>query len=583
MTYSATDSSETTTDLYASLARPTAGAESTAVIGKLMERGKEYLKARQSHLSSEGRATFDFIDYPGKLAGVKLDAVAVAATFKVNERASMTHTIVIVPAISADQMRARIDVRDRQYEYQAVAADVFDETYRERLGEYVSSGVAGAGKVSVISIVTIPHQTKLDDGRVDLIIGKVIDDLRFSLYSELTEGKAFDISRIIESEEILTGVVRYQPGDDVDVFGAPHRRDLNLEVTKSRKTRNRDANVLSSDSSVTIGTVDAYVDYIYIGEEARSRRRRARDEDFKGIYGLGLNITNLTSGDYNLLEAQQLILQGAVAMVRTEVLVKAMYPAGPAGILRSSEALNVETVDYEFGFEDKAGLDDWQKMNDIVVKEDEIHVFMQINKAGILSRVHRTFLDACDPESPNYKTAHAEIYDSADRATDENFSKTFDRTDEIGYIDPRIVLLGDFTDKNGAVRDLREVDRFLLMTELGLQKRDAESLQLWDRVCYDEMMSEPERLQRIESVLDAALGRGNYNITGRATVIELSPKYLESLADGFNAVSLTIATEGVTEDYNQHYSYRGRANYGVSGFSQQRYYRPRGRFERDGR
>lgn len=590
MSYTPTDSSDRADDIYASLARPTAGAESTATIGKIIDIGKEYVKQRGNAISGDGKASFDFIDFPGKLAGVKLDSVAVAATFKVNERTNMTHAIVLVPAISSDQMRARVERRDRQFEYQAVAADVFDAEYKEKLADHITSSTANAGDVSVVAIVTIPHNTKLDDPTVTTIVGRVIDDLRFSLYSTLTEGKFFDMDRLIAPDEVLTGVVRFHPGDAVDVFGAPHRRDLSLEVTKSRKSsRDRSSNPLSTDASQVIGTVDAYVDYIRLPEENR-RRRRNRSDDFEPIYGLGLNITGLTSGDYNLLEAQQLILQGAVAMADEPVLVKAMFPAGPAAMLRSSEALNVETADYDYAFEDRVSLTDWQKMNDIVVKdEDEIHVFLQIDKSSLLSRVQRQFLDACNPESENYKEAYDEVYDAAERATGDNFSNWFSRTDEIGYIDPRVVLLGTWVDGNGQVRDLREVDRFFLMTELGLKKRDAESLELWDRVCYDEMMDDAERLTRIETVLDAALGRGNYNITGRATVIELSPMYLEALANGFNAKSLTIATDGITEDYNQQYYYRGRENYGTSGFrAQQRYYRPRGRgrdrdYDRDDR
>lgn len=584
MSYSPTDSADRADDIYASLARPTAGAESTATIGKIIEIGKEYVKQRGGSISAEGKTSFDFIDFPGKLAGVKLDAVAVAATFKVNERTNLTHAIVLVPAISADQMRARVERRDRQYDYQAVAADVFDEDYKEKLAEHIVSSTANAGDVTVVAIVTVPHNTKLDEATINVVVAQVIDDLRFSLYSSLTEGKYFEMSKLIAQDEILTGVVRFHPGDSVDVFGAPHRRDLSLEVTKSRKTRDRSANPLSTDASQSIGYVDGYVDYIRLPNENTRRRRGRGADDFEPIYGLGLNITNLSSGNFNLLEAQQLILQGAVAMADERVLIKAMYPAGPSSILRSSEALNVETKDFDFGFEDRANLEDWQKMNDIVVKdEDEIHVFLQIDKSGLLSRVQKLFLDACDPSSENYKAAYDEVYDAAERATSDNFSNSFSRTDEIGYIDPRVVLLGTWVDANGAVRDLREVDRFFLMTELGLKKRDEESLELWDRVCYDDLMDDAERLVRIETVLDAALGRGNYNITGRATVVELSPLYLEALANGFNAVSLTIATDGITEDDNTQYYYRGRDNYGTSGFrTQQRFYRPRGR-DRDSR
>lgn len=582
MSYSATDSSENINAAFESLARPTASAESTAVIGKIIEVGKEYVKARETQLSNGGKSSINFIDYPGKLAGYKLDAVVAVANFKVNDRLTVSHALVVVPAISADQMRAQVDVRDRRYEYQAVAADIFDEQYKTKLTDYITDTVAGAGAVSVVGIITVPHQAKLNDVIIEQVVGRLVDDLRFSLYSELTKGNAFKMDNLINPDnEVLTGVVRYHPGDDFDAFGSPHRRDLNLEVTKSQKSASKDANPLSTVTSQPIGSVSAFVDYIYLGRGERRRNRRGRDDDFNGIYGLGVNITELTSGNYQLLEAQQLILQSSVAMIREEVLVKGMYPAGPAAVLRTAEALNVETAEEEFGFEDKPALEDWLKMNDLVVREGNIHIFMVVNPANIMGRLHSTFLAACDPSNPRYKEAYDELYDAADRATDNEFSKKFAASQEIGYIDPRVVLQGTFTDKNGQIRSLEEVDRFFLMSELGHRKRDEESLRLWDRVCYDESMDDAERLARIETVLDAALGRGNYNITGRGVVIELSPDYLAALADSFNVVGLSVATDGVQEEYNQQYHYRGRENYGTRGFDDRaRYYRSQRRFDR---
>lgn len=584
MTYSATDSAENNNDRYASLARPVAGSESSAIIGRLTEAGREYLKQNETMLSSDGRASYKFFDFSGNAGGRKLDAMISVATYRVSDRAAVTHAIALIPAISPEQMVVTAEIGDRAYKYQGVASDIFDGEYRDKLVAFIAETVSNAGSISVVGNIPLPAQVKVTDVAIATMISRTIDDLRFSLYSELTKGKSFKISDFVDSEtEQLSGVVRYQPGDEVDAFGLPHRRDLSLEVTKSALARSRDANPLSNDASRHVGNVSGYVDYIYLGEDEdrddrRRRRNRDRDDRFDGIYGIGFNITELTSGDYQLLEAQQLVLQGAVAMVRSDVLVKAMYPAGPSAVLRNSAALNVETEEEGFEFEEKATLDEWMKMNDLVVRDASIYTFMHVAIGGVNSRMHMTFKDACDPTSDNYRTAYSEIYDAANRATDYKFEDYFSREQEIGYIDTRIVLQGTFIDKNGQVRSLEEVDRFFLMTELGLHKRDTEALKLWDRICYDEHLSDAERFAHTEAVLDAALGKGNYNITSRSLVLNLHEDYLEALADAFHAAKLNIATDGVQEEYSRDYRFRGREGYGSRGFRDRaRYYAPRSR------
>jgi len=607
MSYTPTD---TARDDYSSLLNTSGGSSTAGIVASIMERSKTMVK--DGLLKTPKQVSVNFIDYPGTEAGYKLDAAVVAVTYTMGAGFSTTHAMVMVPGLSREEMRVTSDDRRLSYEFTAVPYDLLCDDYDDRsrrrrdrddevddvpdvsnrasqyttkLAAHLANVIDGAGAVKIVGFLTIPYGFRPREEDLTRQIIKVVDDLKISLHDELSAGESYDRFRIVREDEELNGQVVYATEDGMDIFGNPVRRNLHLKVTKARRNR-RDGesrNLLSSNTSAELGSVDAFVDYIplrEIGRTRRGRRGRRMEDDFEGCYGLALNIVNLSSGGYNMLEAQQMVLQAVVAMTRESTMVRAMYPVGSAKVLRTAEALNVETADYELNFEANPSLEEWEDMNDIVVREDSLHVNLFIERGGLLSRVQQNFRDACDDSNPDaYKAAFRATVAAADRATDNAFSSRFDETrDEIGYITPRIVPLGTFTDANGQVRDLREFDRFYVMSELGLRKRDLSALRIFDRICNDPEMSDDERRERIEHVLDAALGRNNYTITSFADVVELSTAYLEALADAYHDAGLSIATDGIEEKDDREYYYRSREGYGTSGFAERsRYYTPRRR------
>jgi hypothetical protein len=604
MSYTPTDSVR---DDFSSLLTTSGGSSTAGIVASIMERSKAMVK--DGLLKTPKQVTVNFIDYPGTESGYKLDAAVVAVTYALGNGVATTHAMVMVPGLSREEMRVVSEDRRLRYEFTAVPydllcddvddrrsrrgrdrdEDVVDQPevaaraseYTTKLAAHLAANIDGAGSVKVAGFLTIPYGYRPREEDLTRQITKVVDDLKMSLHEELSAGGSYDRYRIVKEDEVLNGQVVYATEDGIDIFGNPIRRNLHLKVTKARRnSRDGDSrNLLSSNTSADLGSVDAFVDYIPLREVTRRRgRNRRRDEDFEGCYGLALNIVNLSSGGYNLLEAQQMVLQAVVAMTRESTMVRAMYPVGSAKVLRTAEALNVETADYELGFEGNPSLEEWEDMNDIVVREDSLHVNLFIERGGLLSRVQQTIRDACDARNPEvYREAFAAMVVAADRATDDAFSRCFDESrDEIGYITPRIVPLGTFTDANGQLRDLREFDRFYVMSELGLRKRDVSALRIFDRICNDPEMGDDERRERIEHVLDAALGRNNYTLTSFADVVELSPAYLEALADAYHDVGLSIATDGIEEKDDREYYYRSRDGYGTSGFAERsRYYAPR--------
>jgi len=526
-------------------------ASSGQELSRVVEMGRKYLAEEEQRLSGGGFLKWNLIPIPGGEVNYLVDSVALTATMSANGATVTAATCLLLmgKAKLPDQVEKE---QGLQFIYSSVPSDIYTAGYKTGAARQIKTVLGqNAGDITLLGSVTVPNTFRYDEADIRNMLMNVINDVYFGFIDLLTEGERnFDITAVIKDDEEVAGRVVLLPGDDTNVFGQPRRRDISMTVTKQPKRSTNVINAVEGARTGELAKIDGYGDYVWLGrkQESRRSRRNRRDEAELDIYGLGLNITLLSSGDRQTTEMQLLGLSAVSALVQEDIITQAMQPGGDSAYLRSPEALAVEQ-DKEFGEVPKNPTkEEWAELNEAVVREDSLFVFLHVEENGLLGRVQQTFLDAASGN----RTAQQELYDAAFRLTNGKIVDYIDEDMEFGRKEDRVILLGYFTDDKGIQRDLREIDRFYIMTHYGL-KGDTKTLELWDNACNNTALPMGARLSKMEEIIRGCVT--NYVVTGHATPIHINPDWLFGLTDATAAADLAIPTEGLTVDSSRHQSY----------------------------
>lgn len=538
-----------------------AGSELT----RILEIGRKYFDEEKTRLSAGGTVEWNLVPIPGSAVQYILDSVILVATHRRNGiTVSVGTSLLLMGRTTLPKQQPTED--GRTFSFSAVPNDIYDARYRETVKNLVLKNLADVGEVSLIGSITVPNNFVYEDSQVRAVLDQVMNDTYYSLFGSIYGADSeFDITAVIKDDEEIHGRVLMKSGDDFNMFLQPRRRDISMQVSTSQRRQGQTVNSLEGSRTSNLATIDAYADYIYLGRKTASRRgRRGRSEAEMDIYGIGLNITGMESGNRQTTEMQLLALASISALVREDYLIESLRPEGEALQFRDPTAVAVEQdKDFE-PVPENPTKEEWSEVNEAVVREDSLNVFLHVEESGILSRVQRLFLDACDPSSANHKTARRELFDAAMNLTDGAIASRFNEADEIGARENRIILLGHWVDNNGVVRDLRHLDRFFMMTHFGL-KGDLTALALWDNACYNTNLSHPARLSKMEEIIASVAAQ--YTITGHATPIHLNPDFLFGLTEAAKDAQLAIPTEGLTQETSRHQTFDDRysGNGGYAG------------------
>lgn len=160
------------------------------------------------------------------------------------------------------------------------------------------------------------------------------------------------------------------------------------------------------------------------------------------------------------------------------------------------------------------------------VVHPEAIVSMDISETGTFSWIHGVFASAAlgSMESNN------EIVGAADYVTRGNFSKIY--AQECGgnplpvmVNDGVLVNMGRYTDANGQLRDVREVDQLVIENAFG--ESSPEMVDRWIRMNYDTSIDEEFRLVELRAIISQLYS--NVTFTGKARRVTFQPAFLKAL------------------------------------------------------
>lgn len=477
--------------------------------------------------------------------------------------------------------RATVDIDRNSYQYTTVPADQYSTQFKTNLNNLISSRLPHMVGESVEHIGVLPiFESKLSDEFLFELAQTAISQV-YSYAAALTSQDELTIDALeLDTHELVANVNFHNGEITNELFDTPERSDIKIDVDLIESDRNRRSsrqatNVLEVRRDLNVTRIAAYVDLFWVGNktEARQYRFGRREEAFDPhTYGLNLIVTDMqhpsTTGHMVMALAQLPV------MINSSVMVNGLRPGGRNQSLRSYQALTWELPQDCIETEIPEILNDkeWESLVDELIYPERQIVTLQIPRAGLSTVSHNALALACDLNNPNRKAWADLIIEAADRLTDNRFSDSFRKDEDIydiGELTSRPVLLGYWTDEKGSKRDLREIDYYAILSHYG--KRDHQMVENWE-ICINDFNTPIEiRLEKMEEIIADFTG-GAYKILDRADNIELNTNgWLYKLTDACRAAGMVVSTEGITQDTSVYRrGYEGRYNsseYGGSAFS----------------
>lgn len=550
----------------------------SSVSGRLLERfikpTKEFLEQTQETFKRYTEANCGFpveldviLAKPSDMR-IKLETLVFIATARRpgKEVETLAFYTFLQPGTSLGTQYTDTDSRRGGLSYSAVPADGYTGNFRSAAELKIRTIVPGT-KVIHVGCTTVPPTFDLS---VEGNARKVLDMGGTTLYYQAADmygnSTQFALVDLIPNDDdrddrrrgrgpemALYSQVTFKPEEKLSVFDLPISRDLQVEVSLGyRRNRDRDQvrNAVDLEQNRTIAQLSANVDLVYTGTDyndrgrSRSRYRSRRDESTAAIYGLALNVTDITT-ESEVMGFQLTALANIALLVSENTLTQALLPSADQLQYRQPRALAYEQPkDFPADeISDAPDEEEWQELCEEIIREKNIFIFLHVPEAGVHSQLLQALVDAADPQCPHSESARQLIWDELNELTNNEWEEIADPDIEFASLETRQSLNG-WWKPNDVRRDLSEIGYFNLLSRFG--KDHPEYLDIYSEIMDDDCDRDWANA-RMEELLVAYCGKGGYTITDRSNVLRINPEALKLMAEAINNSGVTIDSDGLTQ------------------------------------
>lgn len=528
-----------------------------------VETSKKTLENAKSQLEDGGKFKWDIIPLPASESNYICDAAILVQLVESTKYVNAL-TIIFSPTSPLPKQTARFD--NRTEKFSAIPSDQWTKGFREKVKTLVNLSMKRyqpmdgdlLGMVSVPSnyqILTASHEPNLVE--INRLLEALVNQMNYLTLDQLPNSPKFSLTKEIVERFDINALVTYHAGSEVDVFRNPIRSDITVDIRAEeyrggRRRRDEDdiENSLEGNSDYNLGHITAYPDLNYVtpSSDRPNQFRRRRDEDSESqIYDLNLHITSVDANRRSTRENQLLVLSGIPMLIDENVLVKGLQPRGELSELRNPAVL---TNDQDPDFTEIPSNptdEEWLDICDAIIRPKSTQVYLHIDESAVNAPIQRSILKACEggkDRNKYIKEIDEAVYNLTDGVVGEN-----ELPEEIGIIEPNVVLLGYFTDNQGIVRDLREVQDYITIANFyGASDDYTRSMEKWESACFEDSIPLEWRLAVKEDMIKE-MTNGRAVITGHATVVNLNPDWLFALSDGVADTGIEFNAEGLIENY----------------------------------
>lgn len=553
------------------------GAPLSAINGSALEKfstpAKEFIEYYEKTFKEKYGLTLDILLAGQDQSRVRIESVIFCATRDVGGKVpeTLAYTLFLPTSSNIGTQYTEGERGRGGMSFSAVASDAYDSNFKRNIEQFiVRDGRGKKGTITHIGAATVPSTFDLGkEENVRSMIQYAFNVLWYQfadMYDNINDFALVDLfpkrngddddrrSRR-DDEVILNSNVVFKPEESIDVFGLPHQHDISIEVSLGRRRRDKDRprNALSLEENQTLAKLGANVDLVYLGEEDtggrrgrnKFRGRRRGEEDATALYGLALNLTEITTEGRDVMAMQLTALANVPLLIKESILTQALLPVADEVRLRDPRALALEQPE-SFPADlitEHPSEDEWANLMEAILHEDSTYIFLHAPRTGVHSQLLTYLVDACDEDSPTSDESYENITRTLNSLTDKHYGRLLGDDDiEFGTLEIRQSFSGYWSDdRSGERRDIAPIGYFNYLTRFGSQH--PEYLDIYTR-CFDNDGDTDEISARNEELLSAYTSKG-YTIIDRNDVVRINPNWLSLIADALRDSGVSIDAEGI--------------------------------------
>lgn len=367
-------------------------------------------------------------------------------------------------------------------------------------------------------------------------------------------------------KDILTARSEYGSVHGTNIVGLPVREDIELTVSASN---NADTQGLDMRPPRELTRVTGYVDLMYNPQQPAQQQfgmfpMMQPQQMMPGVmYQPRLVLTSVESlTDVVSMELQLLALSTAVQLGRGGNWWNAFrrplkaYSEG-ANARKGINLRDIGAIGYEI--KDPAnpgqpgnkidtsatnfGDQQFAQMMSMFFNQQLLYT-LDIEEAGELSWLQQTFIAAANKN----EDARKSILMAANRLTLGRFEKHFPFDAPVCFDDADRIHLGYYTNSDGHLRDLRELDYLAILNLAG--KDDPTLVEKWERTHLDRNIPLAVRLHERKTIIDRLLS-GSVVVKGFARRVTFSEQFIKALSDSIEEAGLSVRPGNMVDSFNQ--------------------------------
>jgi hypothetical protein len=451
--------------------------------------------------------------------------------------------------------------------YDHVAAKIIESTLRN---SYKSAELFSADSEVVYQTFNVNVGENDETGRIR--IQRLAANVSIAIATELTTRQpnfpGLNLKKWARDSNLVVNP-RFERGSVTGVDELPRRQDIRIELTsqQARQGNQQNGSLNNGDRSVMISQSSAFVDFLYAPSQPQGGYVPVDPRAPKHLYAANIIITEMRSPKITTVAGYLLALACMRAVTENNNWYHTFRSNGMKNSMNDIGFLNIEAnIENNpsgIGQPIDTSMDSFTPQNQLQFLSNIIRpgavISMDVPECGPESWAVAAFSIAAS-NSPMARAAQLHIYHQAMQLTGGVFGQFFNENDLMFENIGNRVHLGHYRDRDGQLRDLREID----YVSIAATSKDLEQIKLWSDTYSATEMPLLMRLARRKRMIQAIAGSGDPKFTGYANRVTFRGQFLTALTASLSSIGVVPRLD--SNPFNMQTMGRGTANW-VEGAS----------------
>lgn len=501
---------------------------------------------------------FRLIVLDGANAMLALSSILVcfSQTFQGREHVAV-HTLLIES--SGRLVNRTINVGGQNVEIQTVPGDVADDNMWAKVQQAVTEGYGRTVEVHDAGATVVPSELNVEDSFHvrQCLYGAVQATYSTMVNHGIIEEEPFS-AKWVTQQDVLSARLDFYPEQPQTAAGLPVRSDVLVTLQGVIAGQGQS----QAERALDITRVDGFIDLVYSPPQGQMGFQpygmAQMPQQITQHYVPRFVMTQVSSEISAVtMELQLLAMSTSTLLVNGSggiaPWMNSFKPRYNAGAL---DLRDVGAVGYEVNLtgdvnakpdriDTKADSFTQQSLYQLIYTalHPKLMYSMDIEEVSDLSWINLAFIAAARGDQDAIRL----IIQSADRLTNNNFSRIFNGSEAIAQDDNNRVHLGYYIDQAGARRDLRDIDYLAMLNWVG--SKDMTAVKQWSETFDRRDIPMEIRLERRQKILEHLLGT-SLHVKGFARRITFNPNFILALNQACDAAGLKIRPGNIVQDFN---------------------------------